>query len=253
MRHVAPPIGVAETPRGLVVSLPPRFWLLVSLRQHFRIEAEPEAWTYCLRGANLARRLELWLAAIELQLAAERRRRAWSVTDAEWDGATAPTPPPAAAIDGEAFAAAIAAAAKPGIAGPTLRLLEAMRTGEVLTVTATGEGRTYRLSPSGRPVRASLAERAIGCGLLVPSCDGLFGPEWSQTWRAPAAEVSDAATNGGGARRAARGPAGQDHRSGTVSRAPERRPDRRAGQGAPRETVGNGRGPAAPRRRRAVA
>ena len=75
MKPFAPPIGIAETPRGLVVSLPPRFWLLVSLRRHFRLAAEPEAWTYRLLGANLARRLETWIAAVELQLAAERRRR----------------------------------------------------------------------------------------------------------------------------------------------------------------------------------
>ena len=224
MKPFAPPIGIAETPRGLVVSLPPRFWLLVSLRRHFRLAAEPEAWTYRLLGANLARRLETWIAAVELQLAAERRRRAWSATDAEWDGVAAPAPA-SAAIDGEAFAAEIAAAARPGVARPVLRLLEAMRAGEVLTVAVADGGRAYRLSPSGRPVRASLAERAIGQGLLVPSCDGLFGPEWSQTWRAPpAAEASDAATNGGGAAGPEGDPAGAARGAPPVRRAGARRP-----------------------------
>ena len=48
--------------------------------------------------------------------------------------------------------------------------------------------RSYRLAPSGRRVRTAAAERAIGLRLIVPGNDGLFGPEWSQTWRAPTPE-----------------------------------------------------------------
>lgn len=95
MKPVAPPIGVAEDARGIVVSLPPRFWLLVSLRKLFRrMLPEPMAWTYRLpRTVGAAKRVEVWIAEVELQVRAEERRRAWTASDAEWHD----TPQPAVA------------------------------------------------------------------------------------------------------------------------------------------------------------
>lgn len=95
MKPVAPPIGVAEDARGIVVSLPPRFWLLVSLRKLFRrMLPEPMAWTYRLpRTVGVAKRVEVWIAEVELQVRAEERRRAWTASDAEWHD----TPQPAVA------------------------------------------------------------------------------------------------------------------------------------------------------------
>jgi len=43
----------------------------------------------------------------------------------------------------------------------------------------------YFLEPGGYPVGRKSAENAIKHGLLVPSNDGLFGSEFSQTWTAP--------------------------------------------------------------------
>ncbi len=44
----------------------------------------------------------------------------------------------------------------------------------------------YFLEPGGRQVGRRSAENAIQNGLLIPSSDGLFGPDFSQTWSAPA-------------------------------------------------------------------
>ena len=83
MRRVAPTIGVAEIPRGLLISLPPRFWLLVSLRRACpRAVAAAEPWTYLVPGAGAARRVGEWIAAVDLDLIAEARRRAWTEADA---------------------------------------------------------------------------------------------------------------------------------------------------------------------------
>jgi hypothetical protein len=41
------------------------------------------------------------------------------------------------------------------------------------------------LEPGGHAVGRKSAENAIKHGLLVPSNDGLFGAEFSQTWTAP--------------------------------------------------------------------
>ena len=52
--------------------------------------------------------------------------------------------------------------------------------------TETGQTETvYFLEPGGRKVGRRSAENAIQHGLLIPSADGLFGPEFSQTWSAP--------------------------------------------------------------------
>jgi hypothetical protein len=40
----------------------------------------------------------------------------------------------------------------------------------------------FFLEPGGYPVGRKTAENAIKHGLLVPSNDGLFGPEFSQTY-----------------------------------------------------------------------
>ena len=42
----------------------------------------------------------------------------------------------------------------------------------------------FYLEPGGYPVGRKTAENAIKHGLLVPSNDGLFGSEFSQTWTA---------------------------------------------------------------------
>jgi hypothetical protein len=43
----------------------------------------------------------------------------------------------------------------------------------------------FYLEPGGYPVGRKTAENAIKHGLLIPSNDGLFGSEFSQTWTAP--------------------------------------------------------------------
>lgn len=43
----------------------------------------------------------------------------------------------------------------------------------------------FYLEPGGNPVGRKTAENAIKHGLLVPSNDGLFDSEFSQTWTAP--------------------------------------------------------------------
>lgn len=198
MKHVAPQIGLAETPRGWLVSLPPRFWLLVSLRRTFRgVQAAPDPWTYLVPARGADRRLGEWMAEVELQLLAESRRRAWTASEAEWTGS--PISAPAAASSAEP---AIVELPKQGTARATLELLARLAAGEVLTVAIADGARHYRLTPSGRAVRPQVAERAIGERLIVPSCDGLFGPEWSQTWRAPYRGERDAAKDQGGDRRA---------------------------------------------------
>lgn len=43
----------------------------------------------------------------------------------------------------------------------------------------------YFLEPGGAPVGRKTVENALKFGLIVPSNDGLFGSEFSQTWTAP--------------------------------------------------------------------
>lgn len=193
MKPVAPPIGVAEYARGIVVSLPPRFWLLVSLRKLFRrMLPEPMAWTYRLpRTVGAAKRVEVWIAEVELQVRAEERRSAWTASDAEWHDTPLPT-------------TATPIAAEPAIVtlpteetGPSvLDLLRRLNEGATMVATIEEDGvRRYRLEPRGYLVRTTVAERAIRERLVAPGNDGLLGPESSQTWRAPTREEVTAATS----------------------------------------------------------
>lgn len=191
MKHVAPPIGVAETPRGLRIALPPRFWLLVSLRRAVRkLMPDESAWTY-FAPAGTARRIEQWIAEVELQIAAESRRRAWSASDAEWEGAPRASAAPIAATPAaEPFVIALPT---PATTRGTLALLEQMRAGQQLVATLGADGdtpRSFRLLPSGLVVRTCIAQRAIADRLVRPACDGLFGPETSQSWDLPASPAT---------------------------------------------------------------
>lgn len=180
------PIGVAEDARGIVVSLPPRFWLLVSLRKIFRrMLPEPMAWTYRLpRTIGAAKRVEVWIAEVELQVRAEERRRAWTASDAEWHDT--PQPTPAAPIAAEPVMVTLPTEET----GPSvLDLLRRLGEGATMVATIEEDGaRRYRLEPRGYLVRTTVAERAIRERLVAPGNDGLLGPESSQTWRAPTRE-----------------------------------------------------------------
>lgn len=186
MKPSASPIGVAEDDRGLVVSLPPRFWLLVSLRKIFRrMLPEPQAWTYRLpRTIGAAKRIEVWIAEVELQVRAEARRRAWTASDAEWHDA--PPSTPAAPIAAEPVIIALPS----DETGPAvLDLLRRLGEGAVMVAAIEEDGvRRYRLEPRGYLVRTAVAERAIRERLVAPGNDGLLGPESSLTWRAPTHE-----------------------------------------------------------------
>ncbi|MGX5773916.1 hypothetical protein [Methylorubrum zatmanii] len=215
MIPVAPPIGVADVPGGYLVSLPPRLALVVSLRNSFRkVRAAAEAWTYFVPGP--ANRLGEWLAEVELQALTERRRRAWCSSDDEWNSAAAPAPAPAAAVS----IPFIVSLPKTRTARPVLALLQDLAGGEVLLLEA---GR-FLLYPSGRPIAAGVARRAIEQRLVVPSCDGLFGPDWSQSWRAPNLEEMDAAAERSSPGGAAEGGAGKVRGGRSLQGARERRP-----------------------------
>lgn len=214
MIPVAPPIGVADVPGGYLVSLPPQLALVLSLRRAFRkVRAAAEPWTYIVPGP--AKRLGEWLAEVELRALTERRRRAWSADDAEWAGAIAPAP----AVEATAPVPFIVSLPRKRTARPVLELLQHMAAGEILIA----ESGRFDLHPSGRPVPAGAARRAIEQRLIVPSCDGLFGPEWSQSWRAPRQEETDAAAQRSGPGRTEEGAAGKVHRSPTVRGAAARR------------------------------
>lgn len=191
MKHVAPPIGVAQTPRGLRIALPPRFWLLVSLRAAVRkLLPDEAAWTY-LAPATTALRVEQWIAEVEIQLAAERRRRAWSVSDAEWEGVAAASAPIAAMPAPEPVVVRLPT---PATTRGTLQLLEQLRDGQVLVASVAAEAgapRSFILLPSGASVRAAVARRAIAEQLVRPACDGLFGPETSQSWDLPPVTITE--------------------------------------------------------------
>lgn len=183
MKPVPVPIGVAEIPGGFLVSLPRQFWLVVGLRKTFpRLQAAAEPWTYLVPpGRHAAAQIEAWIAEVDLQARAEARRRAWTATDAEWNGAGEPEAPRPVAAE-----PAIVVLPRKRTAKPVLQLLADLTAGAVLVVTVSDDGaRGYRLAPSGRRIRTAVAERAIALRLIVPGNDGLFGPEWSQTWRAP--------------------------------------------------------------------
>lgn len=183
MKHAAPPIGVAQTKGGVLISLPPRFWLMVSLRRAVpRARPADAAWTYVAPKEAL-RRIGQWIAEVELQLLAEGRRRAWSVSDAEWEGSTRaagstsrPDAPPV-----------IVMPPGPQTSKGTLALLKRLAAGEVLVVTPapTGSGRFYVLRPSDVAILPAVFERALREQLIAPGNDGLFGPETSQTFTLP--------------------------------------------------------------------
>lgn len=243
MISVAAPIGVADVPGGYLVSLPPRLALVLSLRRSFRkVRAAAEPWSYFVPGP--AKRLGEWLAEVELQALTERRRRAWSASDAEWDGAVAPAP---AASAPEPFPF-IVSLPKKRTARPVLKLLQRMAAGEVLLVQ---DGR-FRLYPSGRSTLTGVARRAIEQRLIVPNCDGLFGPEWSQSWRAPKREEADAAAERSGPVGSETGAAGKADRPTPVRGAAKRRSRRSVPTGLQGAPVADGGRRAVPRRSRGV-
>lgn len=183
MSKAPSPIRVAESAHGIIVGLPPRFWLLISLRRIFRrMLPEPQAWTYRLpQTVGVAKRLEFWLAEVDLQARAEERRRAWTASDAEWSDA-----PPASTAAAAAPEPAIVALPSDRTGPAVLDLLRKLEAGASLVMTIEEDGvRRYRLEPRGYLVRTTVAERAIREQLIVPGNDGLLGPEFSQTWRGP--------------------------------------------------------------------
>lgn len=183
MTGTGSPIGIADSPRGIVVSLPPRFWLLVSLRRLFRrMIAEPQAWTYRLPlTVGAAKRLEFWVAEVDLQARAEERRRAWIASDSDWDDAVRPLA--SRPVEPEP---AIITLPDDKTGPAVLDLLRRLGAGATLVATIEEDGaRRYRLDPQGYSVRTTVAERAIREQLIVPGNDGLFGPGSSQTWRGP--------------------------------------------------------------------
>lgn len=212
MSAMAPPIGIADVPGGYLVSLPPRLALVVSLRKCFpKTFAADTPWTYVV--PRPATRLGEWLAEIELQT--RRIRRSWCASDVEWGDVPASAP----AVE-RAVAPAIIRLPPKRTAKSVLALLDRLAAGETMIAESGG----FSLFPSGRPVPACAARRAIEQRLIVPSCDGLFGPETSQSWRAPTQEETDAAAE----RSREVGPAGaqarQDGRSRSVRGPAPRRP-----------------------------
>ena len=186
MKHVAAPIGIAKTARGLLITLPGRFWLLVSLRRAVKKLIPDEApWTY-LAPESKGVTIEQWVAEVEIQLAAESRRRAWSATDAEWEAAPTAITATVARPPSEPL---IVNLPSKTTTRSTLSLLKKLEAGEKLVSTpdrgGAGAPRIYVLRPSGRVVPSRVARRAIDDRLVLPHCDGLFGPETSQSWGFP--------------------------------------------------------------------
>lgn len=70
----------------------------------------------------------------------------------------------------------------------TVSFIESLREDQWLCC-ATREKKTgeremiYFIEPGGREVAPGTAAQAISSGLLQPANDGLFGPEFSQSWR----------------------------------------------------------------------
>lgn len=177
-------ILISQDRAGLKVALPWRWWILCSLRVTFP-NARPaeELWTYVVPGKLAPRRIEHWLSEVHLRIAAENRRRAWSASDAEWEGATSAARGPERA---QAPPEPIVVRVPPvGTTRATLALIAALDAGEVLIVSVmSGAGKVYTLQPSNKAVLAHVAERAIREQFIRPACDGLLGPETSQTWSA---------------------------------------------------------------------
>lgn len=179
-------IRISEGVGGLKVALPWRWWILRSLRVTFpNSRPADELWTYVVPGTHAARRIEHWLSEVQIRIAADNRRRAWSASDAEWNaagGAISPTQEHSPYRQDEAVVVRVPPV---GTTRATLALLAALDAGETLIVSVmSGAGRIHTLQPSNRPVLAHVAERAIREQFIRPACDGLLGPETSQTWRA---------------------------------------------------------------------
>lgn len=70
-----------------------------------------------------------------------------------------------------------------------IAVIEAAKAGERLCKSIkqsdVGAEISWSLEPSGKSVGEQTAAKVISAGLLVPSCDGLFGADTSQTWAAP--------------------------------------------------------------------
>lgn len=186
MKPATAPIGIAKTARGLLITLPGRFWLLVSLRKAVKkLIPHEEPWTYFAPEAKGVI-LEQWVAEVEIQLAAESRRRAWSATDAEWEQAPTAAAAPVVRPPPEPL---IVRLPSKTTTRSTLSLLKKLEAGEVLVSTpdrgGAGALRIYVLRPSGRIIPSRVARRAIDDRLVLPHCDGLFGPDTSQSWGFP--------------------------------------------------------------------
>ena len=243
MIPVAPPIGVADVPGGYLVNLPPQLALVLSLRRAFRkVRAAAEPWTYFVPGP--AKRLGEWLAEVELRALTERRRRAWSANDAEWACAIAPAP----AAEATAAVPSIISLPKKRTARPLLELLQHLAAGEILIA----ESGRFHLHPSGRTAPAGVARRAIEQRLIVPNCDGLFGPDCSQSWRAPKQEETDAAAERSGPGRPEAGAEGKADRPSAVRSSAARRPRRSMPTGLQGAPVADRSRRAVPRRSRGV-
>ena len=185
MNHGTAPIGIAKTTRGLLITLPGRFWLLVSLRRAVkRLVAHEEPWAY-FAPESKGVTIEQWVAEVEIQLAAENRRRAWSATDAEWEAA----PSTSAPLARPPVEPLIVNLPSKTTTRATLSLLKKLEAGQILISTpdrgGAGALRIYVLRPSGRVVPTRVARRAIEDRLVLPHCDGLFGPDTSQSWGFP--------------------------------------------------------------------
>jgi hypothetical protein len=177
-------IMISQDRSGLRVALPWRWWILRSLRVTFpNSRPADELWTYVVPGVHAARRNEHWLSEVQIRIEADNRRRAWSASDAEWEGAVSPARPRERF---EAPAEPVVVRVPPvGTTRATLALIAALDAGEVLIVSVmSGTGKVYTLQPSNRAVLAHVAERAIREQFIRPALDGLLGPETSQTWRA---------------------------------------------------------------------
>jgi hypothetical protein len=177
-------ITISQDRSGLKVALPWRWWILRSLRVTFpNSRAADELWTYVVPGKLAPRRIEHWLSEVHLRIAADNRRRTWSASDAEWNGAEAAArTPDRIEAPGEPVVVRVPPV---GTTRATLALIAALEAGEVLIVSVmSGAGKIYTLQPSNKAVLAHVAERAIREQFIRPACDGLLGPETSQTWRA---------------------------------------------------------------------
>lgn len=72
----------------MLVRLPPRFWVLRSLRSTFpRCHAHRFAWTYFVPGKRAQKKVSAWAEHIEGKLRAQARDEEQFHRDEEWDAA----------------------------------------------------------------------------------------------------------------------------------------------------------------------